>query len=142
MKTKTLKTDGLAKSNNSPIASFNLYNLPVVIEEMKHESDCINSKLNSRTLSSTKESQISVLVLPANEEIKGYQSFDYTSIFVIEGKLSLIIAETTTTLDKGQYLELNTKVHYILKSEEETIILMKTSNFRYQPDAEEMPWCL
>lgn len=142
METKTLKTVDIVNENRSPIASFQLYDLPIVIEDMKHDSTCTKESLNAKILFKSFDNQIVVTLLQKNAEIKSFQSNDSISFYIIEGKMKIFLPKKSITIKQGQLLELHDKIRYRLKSEIDTVFLLRISNYRQKTNEEEIPWCL
>ena len=142
MEKVTLKTDHpVANGNSLPSASLLIYDLPVLIEKMKHDSSWTQAGLNAMILHKSPENQIVLTALPKDTEIKSCQSNEWITFQVLEGKLRVQIGRKATTLNPGQLLELHQNVKYRLTSKEETVFLLSIANRKVEPSEEEIPWC-
>lgn len=143
MKKPIVNTDHPIENENSlPNASLNIYDLPVLIEKMKHEGTWTEAGLNAMILFKSLETQIVLTSLQKGAEIKSFQSNDSITFQVIEGKLKFYIPKKSVTIAQGQLLEFHENVKYRLKSEDATVFLLTISNKRLHTDEEEIFWCL
>jgi quercetin dioxygenase-like cupin family protein len=136
-----LKTDSsVSTEKRLLIASFHQFDIPVLIDEMKHESTIRNDDLNARVFSKKHNNQVVLTVLQKDSSIKSFQPNDAMSIYLVEGKMRFFLPKKSITLSKGQLLVLNENVNYRLKAIEESSFLLFVSNINLKSDADEIPW--
>lgn len=104
--------------------SLVLFDLPVLIEKMKHEKSFVRGKLNVRVLLKNADKQIVLTTLVDGTEINSFQSFDSVTFQIIEGKLIFHTHNESVILEKGQLLTLYENIGYTLTTQEETVLLL------------------
>ena len=109
------------------------FDLPDLIDEMKHKHSWEHGELNAKVLLQSKEKQIVLAALHEGTEINSYQSNDSISFQIIEGKLLFHTKKQSVILEKGQLLTLHEKIDYRLTTEEETVLLLTIANGVLQP---------
>jgi quercetin dioxygenase-like cupin family protein len=119
--------------NKSLKPSLHTFDLPNLIEKMKHESNWERGELNSLILLKNPDKQIMLIALHNETKIKSYQSNDSVTFHIIEGKLKFHTRKESVTLDKGNLLTLNDNIKYSLTSKEETVLLLTIANGTLQP---------
>src|SRR3972149_5523591 len=113
MEKEMLKTRRpLRKDNRSLNASLHTFDLPALIEKMKHSHTWSRGELNAMILSKSHEKQIVLTALHKGTEIISFQSNDSITFQIIEGKLKFHTRKKSVNLDKGQLLTLQKKVNY------------------------------
>lgn len=100
------------------------FDLPVLIENLKHSCSWAKGDLISMILLKSPERQILLTVLHERTEIRSSQSADSISFQIIEGKLEFKTRNESIILNKGQLLTLHEKIKYRLTTMEETVFLM------------------
>lgn len=104
--------------------SLLIFDLPTLVERMKHKQSWANGELNAMILLKTPEKQIVLTAIHDGTEIESFQSNDSITFQIIEGKLMFHTRKKSVTLDKGQLLTLHENIKYSLTSKEETVLLM------------------
>jgi len=129
MEKETLKTQTPPlKDNRSLNASLLTFDLPTLIEKMKHKHTWAKGELNAMILLKSPIKQIVLTALHEGTEINSFQSNDSITFQIIEGKLKFHTQKASVTLDKGQLLTLREKINYSLTTREETVLLLTIAN--------------
>jgi len=100
------------------------FDMPGIIENMKHSHAWEKGELNAMVLYKRPEKQILLTALHEGTKIDSYQANDSITFQVIEGKLKFRTAKESVTIKKGHSLALHEKIRYSLKSSEETVYLL------------------
>ena len=124
METATLKTKPSLRNNGSHNVSLHTYDLPALIEKMKHSHTWAKGELTALILLKSPGKQIVLTALHEGTEIVSFQSNDSITFQILEGKLKFHSPKESVTLDKGQMLTLQEKIKYNLMSWEETVFLL------------------
>lgn len=138
MRKKILETRSLlSKDNKSLTNSLFKYDLPALIEKMKHKHTWVKGAENAMILMNSPDKQIVLTALSEGTEIKCFQSHDSIIFHIIEGKLKLYIQKKSVILDKGQLLTLQENIKYRLTNKDETVFLLTitSTNKSIQPIA-------
>jgi len=101
-----------------------VFDLPGLIQNMKHDRKRGKAELNSMILFKSQEKSMLLILLHKKTKIKSSQANGYTSFRVIEGKLNLHIRKGSFTINKGELLILHEKTNYSYDSMEETAFLL------------------
>ncbi|MFZ4547865.1 MAG: hypothetical protein ACOYN4_10545 [Bacteroidales bacterium] len=120
LKTKPPQTKGTKQIT----AKLYTFDLPDLIEKMKHKHTWIKGELNAMVLYKSPETQIVLAALHQETEIRSFQADESATIQVIEGKLKFRTTKETVTLEKGQMLTLQENIKYRLTAKDETVMLM------------------
>jgi quercetin dioxygenase-like cupin family protein len=118
----------LPKDNRSLNASLLTFDLPTLIEMMKHSHAWAKGELNAMILLKSPDKQIVLTALHEGTEIKSFQSNDSITFQIIEGKLKFHTRKESVTLDQGQLLTLHENIKYSLTTREETVFLLTIAN--------------
>jgi len=100
------------------------YDLPSLVDTMKHKQAWAEGELNAMVLLKSLDKQIVLTALHEGTEIQSFQSNDSVTFQIIEGKLMFHTQKESVALDKGQLLTLHDKINYRLESEEDTVFLL------------------
>jgi hypothetical protein len=134
METETLKTrPQIRRNNNLRNASSLSFDLPILIEKMKHDEDWVRGEPNSMVLMKSHDKKILLMALHDKTKIKSFQSADSITFQIIEGKLKFHTPRESVTLDKGNLLTLNDNIRYSLTSREETVLLLTIAKRPLKP---------
>ena len=114
----------ISKDNKSPDTSFYTFDLPSLIEKMKHKPSWAKGGLNAMILMKTPGKQIVLTTLHEGTQIKSFQSNDSITFQVIEGKLQFHSRKESVTLEKGELMTLHENIKYSLTSNEKTVLLL------------------
>lgn len=134
MEIETLKTKPLHSKAGGPInSSFFTFDLPTLIENMKHSHSWAKGELNAMILLKSPYKNIVLTALHKGTEIISFQSSDSITFQIIEGKLKFHTRKENVTLDKGQLLTFNEKIKYSLTTREETVFLLTIANGTLKP---------
>jgi quercetin dioxygenase-like cupin family protein len=129
METETLiAKPPLPKDRGSHDSSLFTYDLPTLIENMKHSQTWAKGELNAMILLKTPEKDIVLTALHEGTEINSFQSNDSITLQIIEGKIKFQTRKESVTLIKGQLLTLYEKIRYSLTTREETVLLLTIAN--------------
>jgi quercetin dioxygenase-like cupin family protein len=110
---------------NSSLCSFDL---PSLIDDMKHSRSWERGELNSVILLKSPQKQIVLAAIQGGTEIKSFQSNDSITLEIIEGKLKFRCHKESIILSAGQFFTVNEKIKYRLATEEETVFLITIAN--------------
>jgi len=122
----------LRKDKKSPDASLVIFDLPTLIERMKHKQSWVVGELNAMILLKSPKKQIVLTAMHEGTEIKSFQSNDSITFQIIEGKVMIHTRKQTIILDKGQLMTLHENIKYKLKTKEETVLLLTIANSTMQ----------
>jgi quercetin dioxygenase-like cupin family protein len=114
----------LNKANVPLQPSLLVFNLPILIENMKLKSTGVKGELNSMVLLKTPDKQVVLTSFDEGSEIQSFHSGNSTTFQVIEGKLTFHSFRESVTLIKGQLMTLYENVNFTLTTKEETVFLM------------------
>ena len=129
MEIETLNSNSpFTRDDVSLNSSLFTFDLPALIESMKHSRTWEKGELNAMILLKSPDKQIVLTALHKGTEINSYQSSDSISLQIIEGKIKFHTHNESVTLDKGQLLTLHEKINYSLTSREETVFLLTIAN--------------
>jgi quercetin dioxygenase-like cupin family protein len=129
MKKKSLKSKPqLGMVNTSLNASLLTFDLPILIEKMKHSPNWVKGELNATILLKRRDKQIVLTILHEGTEINSFQSNDSITFQIIKGKLKFHTRKESVILDKGQLLTLHENIKYSLTTREETVFLLTIAN--------------
>jgi quercetin dioxygenase-like cupin family protein len=128
MEIGTLNKPSLAltdkKSVSAPLSTFDL---PSLIEDMKHSITWAKGELKAMILFNNPDMQILLTALHEKTEINAFQANDSVTIHIIEGELMFHTRNESLTIREGQVLTLHENVRYSMKSIEETVFLLTIS---------------
>lgn len=118
--------------DREPDSSIFSFDLPALIENLKHSHTWAQGELNAMVLLKSPDKQIVLTALHEGTEVISYQSNDSVTFQIIEGKLMLCTRKRSLTLDKDRLFTLHENIKYSLKTKEETVLLLtiitRTSN--------------
>jgi len=114
----------LQKDNLSASSSLLMFDLPTLVDSMKHKQSWVNGELNSIVLLRTPIKQIILTAMHDGTEIESFQSNDSITFQIIEGQAILQTRKESVILDKGQLLTLYENTKYSLTSLEDTVLLL------------------
>jgi hypothetical protein len=115
----------LLNTANLPLQpSMLVFDLPILIENMKLKSSRVKGELNSMVLLKTPDKQVVLTSFDEGAEIQSFHSGNLTTFQVIEGKLTFHSYRESVSLAKGQLMTLYEDVNFNLSTEEETVFLM------------------
>ena len=125
MENQTIKTSpSLHTISQSLTAAMMAFDLPILIEKMKHTPTWTIEKLHAEVLLKSPDRQIVLTALRAGTEIESYQSDHSVTFFVIEGKIKIHTRNGSMTLDQGKLLIIEQKIKYSLITGEDTVLLL------------------
>ena len=114
----------LYKDDKSCNTSLLVFDLPTLVDKMKHKQSWANGELNAMVLLKTPDKQIILTAIHDATEIQSFQSNNSITFQIIEGKLMFHIRKESITLDAGQLLTLHENIKYSLTTKEETVLLL------------------
>jgi quercetin dioxygenase-like cupin family protein len=118
----------LSEDSMSINSSLFTFDLPTLVENMKHSQTWAKGELYSMILLKTPEKQIVLTALHKETEINSYQANDSITLEIIEGKLKFHTRKESVILNKGQVLTLHENIKYSLTTREETVLLLTIAN--------------
>lgn len=125
MDLETFDTEcSLPFDKRSLVSLLPTFDLPVLIENMKHSCSWLKGDLSAMILLKSPERQIILTALHDRTEIRSFQSDDSISFQIIEGKLEFKTRKESIILIKGQLLTLHEKKKYMLTTMGKTVFLM------------------
>ena len=122
IKSSTRKDNGIAD------ASLLTFDLPSLVEKMKHKHTRSKGELNAMILLKSPDKQIVLTALHEGTEIKSSPSNDSITFHIIEGKMKFQTKKESVNLEKGQLLTLHENIKYCLTIKEETVLLLTFAN--------------
>jgi len=114
----------LQKDNLSCSPSLLMFDLPTLVDSMKHKQSWVNGELNAMILLKTPIKQIVLAVMHEGTEIDSFQSNDSITFQILEGQAIFQTRKESVILDKGQLLTLRENTKYSLTSMEDTVLLL------------------
>jgi quercetin dioxygenase-like cupin family protein len=134
MGTETFNTKtSFLKDNGSLNDSLITFDLPTIVEKIKHEHSWKKGDLYTRILLNNTDKQIVLAALHEGTEIESFQSNDSVTFHIIEGKLKFRTRKESVILEKGQLLTLYENTKYSLTTREKTIFLLTIAYGILQP---------
>jgi quercetin dioxygenase-like cupin family protein len=121
----SLKPAGETNSHN---VSSIIFDLPALIDKMKHSSAWVRGELNAMILLKSLDKQIVLTALQEGTEINSFQANNSVTFQIIEGMIRFHTRKESVNLEKGQLLTLDEKIKYSLTTSEETVFLMTISS--------------
>ncbi|MDZ4203399.1 MAG: hypothetical protein U1C46_01155 [Bacteroidales bacterium] len=132
MQKETL-TPPFSNNNRSLNSSLHTFDLPTLIETMKHNPIWAEGNLDTMVLLNSRNKQIILTALHDGTEINSFQSNNSITFKIIEGKLKFHTLKESVTLEKGQLMTLHENINYSLTNEKETILLLIIAKGAIQP---------
>lgn len=120
------------KDKRSLNSSLFTFDLPTLIENMKHNHTWAKGELTAMILMNSPGKQVVLTALHEKTEIDSFQSSDSITLQIIEGKLKFHTRKESVTLNKGQVLTLHENIKYSLRTLEETVFLLTIANGNLQ----------
>jgi len=114
----------LQKDNLSCSPSLLMFDLPTLVDSMKHKPSWVNGELNAMILLKTPNKQIILTAMHEGTEIESFQSNDSITFQILEGQAIFQTPKESVILDKGQLLTLHENTKYSLTSMEDTVLLL------------------
>lgn len=142
MEKKTFKTKStLNQGHKSVKASLLMFDLPTLIDKMKHKHTWAKGEYNAMTLMKNPDKHVVLTALYEGTKINSFQSHDSIIFHIIEGKLKFHAKKKSVILDKGQLLTLPENIKYSLTPKEETVFFLTIVNSSLQLAENNMPKC-
>jgi len=129
------------KENGLLNDALHTFDLPTLVEKMKHSNAWLKGDLDAIILLESPEKQIVLTALHAGTEIKSFQSNDSVTFQIIEGNLKFHVRKESVTLEKGQLMTFRETLRCNLTTREETVFLLTIANDLLQQAENQMPWC-
>lgn len=128
MEKESLNTTPFGRDNKSPDGSLRAFDLPALIDKMKHSHTWAKGELNAMVLLKNPYKQIVLTALHEGTAIDSFQANTSITFQIIEGKLRFHTHKESVTLEKDQLLTLHEKIKYSLTTKEETVLLLTIAN--------------
>lgn len=133
MEIETLKVKSpFSEDTRNPNPALFTFDLPTLVEKMKHSHSWTNGELNAIILLKTHGKQIVLTALHKGTEIKSFQANDSLTLQIIEGEIKFQMRKESVTLNKGQKLTLHENIKYSLITRKETVFLLVIVNDNLQ----------
>jgi len=110
--------------SKSLTASLMAFDLPHLIERMKHTPTWTIDELHAEVLLKSPARQIVLAALRAGTEIESFQSDHSVTFLVIEGTVKIHTRDESITLGLGKMLIIKKKEKYSLTTGEDTVLLL------------------
>jgi quercetin dioxygenase-like cupin family protein len=124
METQTVKPNpSIHRFSKSSAAAFMAFDLPILIEKMKHAPTWSNEELHAEVLLKTPARQIVLTALRAGTEIESYQADHSVTVHVTEGIIKIHTRKGCMTLGQGNVMLIKEKAKYSLISGEDAVLL-------------------
>jgi len=114
----------LRNDNMSCNSSLLIFDLPYLVEKIKHKQSWAKGDLNAMVLLQSPEKQIVLTAMHNGTEIQSFQSNDSITFQIIEGKMMFHTRKGSVILDEGQLLTFHDNVKYDLTTREDTVLLL------------------
>ncbi len=125
MTNKTLKKNFYSfKENGSLLPSLHTFDLPSLIEKMRHSPTWVKGELNAMIMLKTPEKQIILATLNEGTEIRSFQSNESVEFMIIDGKIEFRYNKESVVYKKGQLFILHENIEYSLFTLEESVVLI------------------
>ncbi len=115
--------------NDMLLPSLHTFDLPTLIEKMKHNPTWVKGELNAMIITKTPEKQIILANLYKNTEFRSVQSNKSITLQIIEGEIEFLTIKESVNLKKGQMLTLVENIEYRIKTIDETLLLFTIDSF-------------
>ena len=106
---------------NAPLVEMNLN---AFIEQIKSETNWINSDRNSVILFKSETMRIVLIGLHEKSELKPHKASGVISVQVLEGKIEFAAEQQNTLLEKGQMIALQENITHSVKALAESFFLL------------------
>ena len=110
-------------NNISELYSFS-FDLPLLIERIKHEEYRKKEPLNAMTLLHSASKRVVLIALEPDTEIKSYQAQGSLKLQVFEGEVKFQTRKNTVILTSGQKLMIHDRIKYKLTALEVSVVLL------------------
>ncbi len=121
---KTNTKPYLHNISKSLTASLMAFDLPILIERMKHTPTWTIEELHAEVLFKSDVRQIVLTALRAGTEIESYQSDCSITIQVIEGNIKIHTRNGSISIGQGKMLLIKEKMKYSLTTGEDAVLLL------------------
>jgi mannose-6-phosphate isomerase-like protein (cupin superfamily) len=129
MDKESLKTGApLFKDLSSLNMELLSYDLPKLIDGMKHKHNWAEEEPDSMILLNCFDKKVVLIVLHKGTGFRSFQSNESVTFQIIEGELVFHSRKESIVLEKGQFLTLHEKIDYTLQTNDETVFLLTISN--------------
>lgn len=105
-----------------------IFDLPVLMEKMKHEDSWETGQRNAVTLMKSSAMRLVLIALRNGAEIDFRQSDSLISIQLLKGKLEFNTEKETVALEQGHLITLHENIQHSLMAVGETIFLLTIGN--------------
>jgi hypothetical protein len=116
-----LLSDQISRSFDPSLIRFDL---PSMIENMKHERSWKMGELKSMILLKSPLKKILLTIMHKGMEIRSLQTKDSITFQVIEGEIKLYLGKERIILNKDELLTINENLGFKIFSEEESAFLL------------------
>jgi len=124
MEIDTLTRSPLSGDETSIMPTLHPFNLPDLIQGIKHSHSWAKGDLSAMILLRSPEKQIVLTAMHEGTEIVSFQANDSITFQIIEGSIKFSTPKKTVVLDTGKVLILKEKTKYRLTTSEETVFLL------------------
>lgn len=129
MEIETLNSE-LTVSGRKTIDTFSAsaFDLPALIEMMKHSDAWSKGELNTLILVKNPDEKVLLTAIHKGTEINSFQEHDSVTFQILEGELRYNTHNDSVILGKGQLLTIREKIKYRLIAGDETVFLLTLLN--------------
>ena len=129
MEIETLNSE-LNFSGRKTINTFSssAFDLPALIEMMKHSDTWSKGELNTLILVKNPDEKVLLTAIHKGTEINSFQEHDSVTFQILEGELRYSTHNDSVILVKGQLLTIREKIKYRLIAGDETVFLLTLLN--------------
>jgi len=120
----TIAKPFLKRIRRSVTASQVAFDLPSLIDRMKHAPSWTTEALHAEILLKSPSRQIVLAALREGTEIESFQANHSITVHVIEGKVEIHTRNGFITLGKGEVLPIKEKSKYSLTTVEDAVVLL------------------
>ena len=134
MKKESLNTKApLQKDNKLSNASLNTFDLPILIEKMKHQQSWAKGEPHSMILLKCPYKQIVLTAMHEGTEIEFFQANELITLQIIEGNLKFHSQNESIILQEGQLITFHKNTKYSLSTKEDTVVLLTIAPGTFHP---------
>jgi len=108
--------------------SSTAFDLPALIEMMKHSDTWTKGELNTLILVKNTDEKVLLTAIHKGTEINSFQVNDSVTFQILEGKLRYSTHNDSVILSKGQLMTIREKIKYRLIAGDETVFLLTLLN--------------
>lgn len=134
MENEIIQISALSPTNiRKHSSSLVVYNLPVLIEGMKHSRAWTRGELDSMILLKTPDKRVVLTTIHKGTEINFSRTDESITFQVVDGEINFCNRKESVDIKKGQLLTIHEKGRYSLTSIEDTVFIITISSGLLKP---------